>query len=1727
MFLLLFVCSNILAQNCEVKGPIVINPQGVTEITFDVSGLLNNDLSTAQGLCLVELGFTHNSVSQLEVEIESPSGQTVQLIGAGNVTSLGSTQYISWDVTFAASNYPALPDGTFGDNWDNSNPWQAFTNYSGRYYPYQGNLEDMDMGPANGLWTLRITDLGQFGSGVLDIASIQFCEAANQTCNVCYAEAGFFDAVPSQVFCANDPVLSNENYFRVLTEGASFNNPDYNYAVVEGGDIISFDNNLDLSTLPVGSYQLCGVINREEDQDAILTISTIADLEAVFNDGTYCGDVMNGCLDIRIEEPQSMETKTETICPGEVIALDGINFYQTVDTTIYTYTGGGCEAATRYIVTQTDVEALIIASTNTIDCNGTLILNGQNSEGTGLSYSWTTESGNFVNNSGPIATVNEPGLYFLEVTSGACSDMFSYEVLPGNNFSNTIELQADSLGCANSLVTIETSIDGSYDDFSWEGPGITDPNELNPTVDEPGVYTLTVNNSSASCQSVSNSIVIVQSNSAQTPVFNSIAPLDCNEFATLQVVNQIDVADAAWLSSNGDTISQNPIALNIPGPGTYTFSYIDGFGCAGSASTTVEANYDALEYTVTIDSLSCGVFEGQIFVEVENGLVDSYFWNGPDNQFYFDPNPEIRLPGNYQLTMTGADGCITKDTIIVEYDEEAFNHTVAVPEITCSERETDIFVIPAPAGYQYEWERKNDASFMAPNASVISVDQGGIYYVTITRPSDGCQTQEWTFVNTDTLPADLTFDLEKIDCDTDRILLESNANGFGLMNFTWSGPGINPSNETEVFPEVDMIGEYVIEGISSNGCEFQDTVIVEEDFTPINLSPQPVFVLDCFDTDAATLVQADREGEFTWLTPGGFMGGPVTDTRIGLDILEVGNYTIDVVGSNGCSDQLIIEVEYGQAPPEVDILGSSTLDCVNPEIDLEVILSGDWDSYTWLSHPILTDQNVTVTEPGEYIVEVRNNAGCFSSDTLMIEDNRREIELSLLADTITCIDLEAEILVETMEPSIGYQWSGPTGDLGNDETIFVDQVDTYYVTITGQDGCIGIDSISIESDTSTLAFDLLPIAAIDCIDDVAVGVIDPGSVDYDQISTVNWILDGNIEAEGTSGNLTMGGMYTVELIAANGCASETMVEVFENKIYPEVSIEPDSINCENTLFEVEAIVIVGDNLSFQWDGPDPDVQGLTDANISGEEAGIYTVTITDENNCSIIETIEINGDFEEPTTFAEDLLISCDLPSANIILQNFDDAIHTIEVLDPNGTSLADVMDEITIPGEYTLLTTGENGCVGETVFQVTGELLPPSATIDSTNINCTNTEGTICIQSNDDIRTYEWFNNGSSITDDSDCITTSDAGMFEVVITGENGCSDTLRSMIEIDTISPIIALQQVGIIGCESQEAVISAADTQGNVLSYNWSTDDGEIINGQEQIDVTVGGVGTYDLTVVDQVNGCESNQSMTIEDQSVTLENLVVDFMSPTCEGQAAGQINISSVEGGYAPLTYSIDGGQTFSNESLFEDLQSAEYDILVKDSIGCSISDVVVLDDGNSILLDLGQDTTIALGQSLTISPSSNYDPSDLTLEWETNYPDYECDGCWETEVSPLQTTIYTLTITDPFNCTASDRIIVQVSDTVQVYIPNILDTESVNEDAMVHFYAGPGVQSVNSWMILDRWGNVMHQRNNFEPNDPQTAWDGTSNGVKVVPGVYLFVTEVVLINGDIRTKVGDITVIR
>ncbi len=62
---------------------------------------------------------------------------------------------------------------------------------------------------------------------------------------------------------------------------------------------------------------------------------------------------------------------------------------------------------------------------------------------------------------------------------------------------------------------------------------------------------------------------------------------------------------------------------------------------------------------------------------------------------------------------------------------------------------------------------------------------------------------------------------------------------------------------------------------------------------------------------------------------------------------------------------------------------------------------------------------------------------------------------------------------------------------------------------------------------------------------------------------------------------------------------------------------------------------------------------------------------------------------------------------------------------------------------------------------------------------------------------------------------------------------------------------------------------------------------------------------------------------------------------------------------------------------------------------------------------------------------------------------------------------------------------------------------------------------------IYNRWGEQVFKNEKFQPNLPSEGWNGEFKGIKMNPGVYVYVMEVIWNNGETQKLVGDITLVR
>ncbi len=193
---------------------------------------------------------------------------------------------------------------------------------------------------------------------------------------------------------------------------------------------------------------------------------------------------------------------------------------------------------------------------------------------------------------------------------------------------------------------------------------------------------------------------------------------------------------------------------------------------------------------------------------------------------------------------------------------------------------------------------------------------------------------------------------------------------------------------------------------------------------------------------------------------------------------------------------------------------------------------------------------------------------------------------------------------------------------------------------------------------------------------------------------------------------------------------------------------------------------------------------------------------------------------------------------------------------------------------------------------------------------------------------------------------------------------------------------------------------------------------------------------------------------------------------------------------------------------------------------GCDSTNSTALDYfPTTEFLDIVEDEiTVKLGYSdeLHISTNSMAD----SLRW-TPAIYLDCDSCLSVEVTPFHTTEYFVIAKDLFGCRMMDSVLVSVDLTRNVFVPNVFSPNNDGNNDLFRIFTDKGVERINVMRVFDRWGNLVYEGKNLLPNDTSEGWDGRYRGKNLDPAVFVYVAEVLFLNGDIEIFTGDITLIR
>jgi predicted outer membrane repeat protein len=289
----------------------------------------------------------------------------------------------------------------------------------------------------------------------------------------------------------------------------------------------------------------------------------------------------------------------------------------------------------------------------------------------------------------------------------------------------------------------------------------------------------------------------------------------------------------------------------------------------------------------------------------------------------------------------------------------------------------------------------------------------------------------------------------------------------------------------------------------------------------------------------------------------------------------------------------------------------------------------------------------------------------------------------------------------------------------------------------------------------------------------------------------------NGQTTATAGGLSPG-TYTVSVSDAAGCAGEVTVIVPETPLLASQISQIQQPLCNTSLNGAAAIEVTGGTppYSYLWNN------GQTGETATGLAPGAYSVTATDANGCTTVESIALTVEYQVLIALSVTRNLACHGDSTAAVTATPVGGVAPFTFQWAHGPLTASVSG--LSAGMYPVSITDANHCT------VTGTALfsdPPmlEAVVEVLQPSCLSlNSGVAALQVSGGMMPYTilWSDGQTGPT-----ATGLEAGGYVVTVTDDNGCTTEAGAVIPVDSFN----LQVIA-----GQDFILQAADTNA---SYQW--------------------------------------------------------------------------------------------------------------------------------------------------------------------------------------------------------------------------------------------------------------------------------------------------------------------
>lgn len=914
----------------------------------------------------------------------------------------------------------------------------------------------------------------------------------------------------------------------------------------------------------------------------------------------------------------------------------------------------------------------------------------------------------------------------------------------------------------------------------------------------------------------------------------------------------------------------------------------------------------------TTSPATCGA-NGSITVTASPAGSYTYQWNDAANQT--TATASTLPPGAYAVTVTDiTSNCTATDGAALGAGGGIQAYIDSSQNASCNGRCDGIarvHALGASGTYTYHWNT-------GPTTALITGLCANTYTVTVNDANTTC-TATATVTIAQPLPLTITvIDSVQPTCanHNDGSILGNADGGTGPFQFLWNDPGHQDSaHAVHLYP-----GTYTLIVVDQMGCFDSSHITLFAPPPPVS-DTLNIIDVSCFGLSDGAITVTTNSGvapyTYSWQ-----QFPAVTDTF--LTNLPVGNYTVYVTDSHGCSDT-INNITINQPAVLSETVVVDSVKCFGGNTgSIQINASGGTTPYQYSIDGVNFQASSTFANltAGNYTASITDAHGCTKSTPVTVYQ-----PALLVAQFVSKVD---ELCFGARTGSITISITGGTpnytGTTGGQTVSSAPYqfnnlaAGNYTITVTDANSCTASTSATINEPTQ------LQLALVSTTPATCYGTPDGGLVVSANGGTPAYLYSlngGTPQASGTFINI-IAGFEVVAVTDANQCIDTIHVNVPQPPQTTFLDTNVVDVNCfGESNGSIDLIVTgTGGPWTYHWSN-----SGTTQ-DISGLPAGTYSVTVTEAGGCSAagLGAIVVN----QPAVIAVTDVV------ANVKCNGGSDGCITVTTTGgtPAYNYTWNTGNGCNIPaGTYAVTVTDAHGCRDSIANMIVTE--PPLLTVTATgtDVSCPGfSDGSVLATPAGGTTPYSYaWSNGETSNPDVNL----PKGSYTVTVTDNNLCTATAtQTIIELPGIIISGTAHNVLCVPLHNGSVELTV-QTNNPPATFAWS-------NGMQGQNIYGLGNGTYTVTISD-ANNCIRDTSFVITTDTAAAVIAAPHDTTINLGNSVEITLNSNGVGGNIATVLWQPSAGLSCSDcvAPTASPIQTIYYGVSVTTDSGCIASDTV------------------------------------------------------------------------------------------------------------------------------------------------------------------------------------------